>query len=84
MPLQHAEDGALQRESVRRFDALVAVARHPVEENLLQGSADYARLHAQIVERFGRFPHRNAVLGRPSSPEEAAYLEDDAPRFGQG
>ncbi len=84
MPLQHAEDAALQRESVQRFDALIAAARHPVEKHLLQGSADYARLHADIIERFGRFPHRNAVLGRSSSPEELAYLNGDAPRFGQG
>lgn len=61
MPLQHAEDLALQRESVQRFTALVADARHPAEKKLLSGSADYAKLHADIIERFGRFPHRNAA-----------------------
>ena len=83
MPLQHAEDPALQRESVQRFAALVADARHPLERELLQGAADYARLHAEIIGRFGRFPHRNALLGRPSSPEELAYLGGGAPTFGQ-
>ncbi|MGH8530723.1 MAG: DUF924 family protein [Nevskiales bacterium] len=83
MPLQHAEDPALQRESVQRFTALVAEARHPAERKLLSGSADYARLHADIIERFGRFPHRNALLDRPSDPAERAYLESGAPRFGQ-
>ncbi len=83
MPLQHAEDPALQRESVGRFTALVGDARHPAEKKLLSGSADYARLHAEIIDRFGRFPHRNKVLDRPSDPAELAYLESGAPRFGQ-
>lgn len=46
-------------------------------------AASYARQHRDIVENFGRFPHRNAVLGRDSSPAEEACLADDAPRFGQ-
>jgi len=39
--------------------------------------------HRSIVERFGRFPHRNAVLGRSSTAEELAYLDGGADRFGQ-
>ena len=42
---------------------------------LYQFSAGQARRHLDVVSRFGRFPHRNPVLGRPSTPEEAAYLE---------
>jgi uncharacterized protein (DUF924 family) len=41
----------------------------------------YARMHADIVERFGRFPHRNAVLGRPSTSEEEAFLKQPGSSF---
>jgi uncharacterized protein (DUF924 family) len=43
----------------------------------------YARVHRDIIARFGRFPHRNQVLGRKSTPEEREYLAGDAPTFGQ-
>jgi uncharacterized protein (DUF924 family) len=48
----------------------------------LAGHLRFARQHRDIVEKFGRFPHRNAVLGRPNTPEEEAFLKD-GPRFGQ-
>jgi uncharacterized protein (DUF924 family) len=63
MPLMHAEDPTAQRESIACFTQL----RN--EENLA-----YAREHAEVIERFGRFPSRNAALGRPSTPEELAWL----------
>ena len=63
MPLMHAEDGAVQRESVACFTRLGN------EENLA-----YAREHAAVIDRFGRFPSRNAALGRASTPGEQAYL----------
>jgi uncharacterized protein (DUF924 family) len=63
MPLMHAEDPAVQRESVACFTPLGN------EENL-----DYAHEHAAVIDRFGRFPSRNAALGRASTPEEHAYL----------
>lgn len=82
MPLEHAEDRKVQALSVRCFEAL---AKQSPEEWLeqLEANAGYARHHRDIVEKFGRFPHRNAVLGRDSNPAEEAYLADDAPRFGQ-
>lgn len=83
MPLQHAEDPAIQRRSVRYFSSLVSLARHPLELNCLASNADYARQHADIIQRFGRYPHRNEVLGRPHTAREEAYLNDGAPRFGQ-
>ena len=43
----------------------------------------FARVHRDIVARFGRFPRRNQVLGRASTAEETAYLDGNAPRFGQ-
>jgi uncharacterized protein (DUF924 family) len=63
MPLMHAEDAGLQRLSVERFAAL----GNP--ENLR-----FAQDHAAVVERYGRFPSRNAALGRASSPAEQEYL----------
>ena len=64
MPLMHAEDRGVQRFSVRCFAAL--------------GRADnlrFARDHAAVIERFGRYPSRNAALGRVSTAEETAFLE---------
>jgi uncharacterized protein (DUF924 family) len=42
---------------------------------------DYAKAHLEVIERFGRFPHRNAVLGRASTAEELAYLEEPGTSF---
>lgn len=47
---------------------------------MMQGSAEYAKLHVEIVEKYGRFPHRNALLGRESTPEEVAGLADGSIR----
>jgi uncharacterized protein (DUF924 family) len=73
MPLEHAESADLQKRCVRLFEELVAsqpVAARSRFENYL----DYARRHHDVVHRFGRFPHRNAVLGRTDTPAEQAYL----------
>ena len=81
MPLMHAEDAARQQQCVALFTQLVAEAPAALKDRL-QGNLDVARQHQNIIERFGRFPHRNAVLGRASTAEEAAYLIDGQ-RFGQ-
>jgi uncharacterized protein (DUF924 family) len=65
MPLEHAEDLALQQRCVTLFTNLG-------EPEYLK----YAILHRDIIARFKRFPHRNAVLGRKSTPEELAFLAD--------
>lgn len=83
MPMQHAEDLDIQERSVATFDALAAEC-DTAHRELLEGNARYARLHRDIVARFGRFPHRNRILGRASTPEETAWLADGAPTFGQG
>lgn len=67
MPLMHSEVIADQRESLRRFAALGD-----------PGPLAYARAHARIIARFGRFPHRNAVLGRRSSPSEDHAIREGA------
>lgn len=73
LPLEHAEELDLQQRSVALFEALVADA--PAGQSArFEGFADHARRHHALIARFGRFPHRNAVLGRPSSVVELAYL----------
>jgi uncharacterized protein (DUF924 family) len=83
MPMQHAESQAVQEESVAAFRRLAAEA--PAELSVIFADVvGYAALHRDIINRFGRFPHRNAVLGRTSSPEERQWLEENGEqRFGQ-
>lgn len=80
MPLMHSEDLGDQRESVARFEALAQRAEGELGE-ALRGNADFARQHLVIVERFGRYPHRNAVLGRASTEEEEAFLREPGSSF---
>jgi uncharacterized protein (DUF924 family) len=80
MPLQHAEDLGLQRRCVHLFEALVDGVPNDEREKYAD-FLDYARRHESIIERFGRFPHRNAVLGRTSTPEELAYLAEPGAGF---
>lgn len=82
MPLEHAEDRDVQRLSVHLFERLAEEAPEEWRAQLL-ANAGYARDHRVIVEEFRRFPHRNEILGRASTPAEDAYLAGDAPRFGQ-
>ena len=80
LPLEHSEELADQREAVRLFDALAASVE-PAAQPAFAGYLDYARRHLEIVERFGRFPHRNAALGRETSAEEAAFLREPGSGF---
>lgn len=75
LPFEHAESLAQQRRSVALFDALAA--EHPG----MADARDWAVKHLVIVERFGRFPHRNAILGRISTPEELAFLQQPGSSF---
>ena len=68
LPLEHAEDLAIQERSVALFNALAA-------EPGMEGIVEYAVRHRDIVARFGRFPHRNRILGRASTPEEDEFLK---------
>ena len=82
LPLQHAEALSVQEESLAACRRLAAEAP-PAWQPLLAGTAGYAQQHHGIIARFGRFPHRNAVLGRESTPEEATWLAEGGERFGQ-
>lgn len=78
--LEHAEDLLLQDEAVRRFTQLLSIAA-PGERALFADYLDYAERHQRVIARFARFPHRNAVLARPSTPEELAFLQEPGSRF---
>lgn len=81
MPLMHAEDLALQEACVRCFESLVA--RAPAERRQdVQNHVAFAVKHRDIIARYGRFPYRNAALGRSSSAQEEEFLRT-GPRFGQ-
>ncbi len=82
MPLQHSEKLADQHEGVALYQQLLAQVSGR-EKAVIEGFLDSARAHADIIARFGRFPHRNRVLGRPSTSAEQDYLAGDGKRFGQ-
>lgn len=73
LPLMHHEDAALARRSVALYEGARASATGLPRIVVLVELAS-ARRHAEILERFGRYPHRNAALGRPSTAEELAFL----------
>jgi uncharacterized protein (DUF924 family) len=75
LPFEHSEDRGDQRESMRLFTQLGQ------DEPALADLVEWARKHEVIVERFGRFPHRNAALGRESTPEEAEFLKQPGSGF---
>jgi uncharacterized protein (DUF924 family) len=83
MPLQHAESRKVQAKSVELYDRLAESVSPTLQETFLT-VAQFAELHKDIVDQFGRFPHRNTLLGRENTPEEDEYLAGDSPDFGQG
>ena len=80
LPLEHAESLAMQERSVSLFESLANEAAAD-ERALFDNFLDYARQHRDVVARFGRFPHRNAILGRPSTPREVEFLKLPGSRF---
>jgi uncharacterized protein (DUF924 family) len=75
LPFEHAEDLAAQREALRLFGELER--DDPVVGDLVS----WAQRHLDIIERFGRFPHRNAALGRASTAEEIEFLKQPGSGF---
>ncbi len=74
MPFEHSESLPVQERSVALFAALAS-------ETGVDGRLAWAERHRDIVRRFGRFPHRNQILGRESTPEEIEFLEEPGSRF---
>lgn len=82
MPLQHAESLDDQELAVDRFLQLEREVASAYRD-IFAGFRKYAQKHRDIIARFGRFPHRNSILGRRDTPEEAAWLAGGGERFGQ-
>jgi len=84
MPFEHAEDIAMQEQAVALFTRMAGAESGKVSEataRSIANSLDYARRHRDVIQRFGRFPHRNAILGRTSTPEEIAFLKQPGSGF---
>lgn len=77
LPFEHSEAMADQHLSVALFEGLRDHAAHAAKDNAI----DYAWRHWHVIRRFGRFPHRNAALGRESTPAEQAYLAQPGAGF---
>lgn len=75
MPMEHSEDIQIQQKCVNYFTLLAKQASQD-EEEFIDGALDFAIRRAEVIERFGRFPHRNSILGRESSKEEVEFLNE--------
>jgi uncharacterized protein (DUF924 family) len=82
MPLQHAESAKVQAKSCALYNKLAEVVS-PTYRETFSTIAQFAELHRDIIDQFGRFPHRNQLLGRENTAEENEYLAGDSPDFGQ-
>ncbi len=80
LPFEHSEDVADQDLSVLYY-AECAVAAPEAEKERTRGTLDYATRHRDIIRKFGRFPHRNSVLGRESTEAEAKFLAEHGRGF---
>ena len=80
MPLEHSETLEDQNACVTAFENLLESSRSAFRP-LLENSLDYARQHRDVIAQFGRFPHRNAILDRESSADEAEYLKKPGSGF---
>ena len=82
LPLMHSEDPETQRLSVKTYSGLEKeYEREPEIRKSIACSADFAARHSDIIKRFGRYPHRNAALGRESTPEEVEFLKEPGSSF---
>lgn len=75
MPLQHAEAREAQDESVAAYRRLLREVPESLKD-VFQDSLNHAERHRDVIERFGRFPHRNQTVGRPTTPQEVVYLRE--------
>lgn len=80
MPVEHAEDPTMQARSVALFTHLAAQAT-PATQPVLRSALEFAHKHQKVIARFGRFPHRNAALGRDSTAEEKAFVAQPGTSF---
>ena len=82
MPLEHQEDLEIQKKSVEYFSMLEKLfLSSPSLASMLSEFRKYAEMHYVIIKRFGRFPHRNEILGHESTPEEIEFLKQPGSSF---
>lgn len=81
MPFMHSEELPVQIECLRLFEKLLSECKTEEMKSLIEGSLKYAKMHYDIVDRWGRFPHRNEILGRESTAEELAFLKEPNSSF---
>ena len=81
LPLQHSETIVEQTRAIQLYETLAAQSPDPYLESA-KNSLDYAKRHCDIIRRFGRFPHRNATLGRESTEAEIEFLASGGETFG--
>ena len=82
LPFEHSEEMENQEMSLKLFTQLAEDAKNGVYEQVAKGFLKYAISHKEIIEKFKRYPHRNALLGRESTKEETEYLENGGETFG--
>ena len=82
LPLEHSELLSHQEKHLALYADMIRQC--PARKKELTAAFDYARQHMDIIARFGRFPHRNAALGRVNTPAEETYLQNTNESFGQG
>ena len=82
LPLEHSELLSHQEKHLALYADMIRQC--PARKKELTAAFDYARKHMDIIARFGRFPHRNAALGRVNTPAEETYLQNTNESFGQG
>jgi uncharacterized protein (DUF924 family) len=82
MPLMHSEDMGMQEKSIECFCNLEKQFTTPESiSKMISSSSDYAFKHYVIIKRFGRYPHRNKILGRESTQEEIEFLSQPGSSF---
>lgn len=80
LPLEHSESLQYQEQSVKYFGELFSMVS-PEQRPIFEEYLNFAVRHRDIIARFGRFPHRNKILGRESTPEEVAFLNEPGSSF---
>ncbi len=80
MPLEHSESSTDQRRSLDKFSELLSEATPDLQPHLAS-AYDFAKRHAAVIKKFGRFPHRNAILGRMTTSAEKKFLKQPGSSF---
>lgn len=81
LPLEHAESMEMQQHSVIAFEQLYEEAPTTELQDFFADTLEYAQKHLAVIQKYGRFPHRNSILGRESTPEEKEYLSKPGAGF---